>query len=393
MAVSRAFLVSPPFLRIWLLSFAAGSAGFQLFPTAPLRLTATGAPPSAAGSFLAALTFASAISAAWTGALGDRLGRRRVLTGAGIALSLLAFVYSLPLPWPFFVALAVPHGAVWSALLTAASSEAARVVPPERRTEGLGYHGMAMSVAIAIAPSVGFLLLDRGWAWLCGSLVVANLLVAGLARALPADPPVAPGALRGLGSADAVDWSALRVSGVLLACSIGYGGATSFVALLCRARGIAPEGIYFTGLAVAILVLRPLAAPWVDRFGPRHAILPCVLAIAGALAWLPFQTTAAGVLAGGLLLGAGFSTLYPAFASLVLSRTAPARVGAAFGAMLAAFDIGIGFGSLGFGPVVERWGYPAAFVGSAAVALGAVPLLARGARRWEARPAPEGRSD
>jgi MFS family permease len=387
---SRRFLVSGPFVRLWCLSLAAGGAGFLLFPTAPLRLTGIGAPPSAAGSFLAALTFASAISAAFTGALGDRLGRRRVLSAAGIALAVLGASYALPLPWPVFVALAVPHGIVWSALLTATNAEGSRIVPIERRAEGLGYLGMAMSVAIALAPSLAFFMLERGWIWVCACLVAANLAVAAMARTLPPDPPLELAAFSPGRFVDSLDWSALRLSAVLMCCSLGYGGSTSFVALLSRARGIRPEGIFFVGLAAAILLLRPVAAPWVDRYGPRRAIVPCALAIAAALAFIPFQRTAAGMFAGGLLLGAGFSTLYPAFASLVLSRTPPARAGAAFGAMLSAFDIGIGLGSLGFGPVVDRWGYPAAFLSGSAAALVAVPLLARGARRWEARAEPEG---
>ncbi len=381
--MSRRFLLSAPFVRIWTLSLAAGVGGFLLFPTAPLRLAELGAPPAAAGSFLAALTFASAAAAAWTGALGDRLGRRRTLIVAAAILAGLGALYALPLPWPLFIALAVPHGAAWSAVLTAASAEAARVVPIARRAEGLAYHGLAMNVAIAVAPAAGFALLGSGWPVLCVALVAANLLAAALGTRLGPDPerPSEVGSRAGAGGL--IEWRVLAFSSVLFACSFGYGGATSFVALLCRERGIRPEGTFFVAFASAVFALRPLAAPWVDRVGPRRALPWCVVAVGAALAWLPFQSSALGVAVGGLLLGVGFSTLYPAFSTLVLSRTATDRRGAAFGAMLAAFDLGIGGGSLAFGPVVERWGYAVAFVGSAGLALAALPLLARGARRWE----------
>ncbi len=381
--MSRGFLLSPPFVRIFALSLAAGVAGFQIFPTAPLRLAELGAPASAAGSFLAALTFSSAVAAAWTGALGDRLGRRRVLTAAGALLAVLGAAAALPMPWTLFVALAVPYGAIWSALLTAASAEAARVVPVERRAEGLAYHGLAMTTAIAVAPALGFALMARDWRALAASLVLGNVAAALLARGLPPDSAPAPRALAGLAGRGAVEWRVLGLASVLFACAVGYGGATSFVALLCRERGIRPEGIWFTGFAIAVFALRPLTAPWVDRVGPRRALPWCIVAIAVALAWLPLQRGAPGVVAGALLMGAGFSTLHPAFSTLVLSRVGADRRGAAFGAMLAAFDIGIGGGSLAFGPVVERWGYGAAFGGSALLALSAWPLLRFGLRRWE----------
>ena len=381
--MSRRFLLSSGFVRVFALSLAGGVAGFQIFPTAPLRLAELGAPASADGSFLAALTFSSALAAVWTGALGDRVGRRRVLVAAGALLALLGALAALPMPWPLFVALAVPYGAVWSALLTAASAEAARVIPAERRAEGLAYHGLAMTTAIAVAPALGFALAARDWRAVAAGMVAANLAVALLARGLPPDPPPAPGALAALAGRGAVEWRVLGLAAVLFVCTIGYGGATSFVALLCRERGIRPEGVYFSAFAAAVFLLRPLTAPWVDRVGPRRALPWCIVAIAAALAWLPLQHGAAGIAAGGLLMGAGFSTLQPAFSTLVLERLGPERRGAAFGAMLAAFDVGIGGGSLAFGPVVERWGHGAAFGGAAVVALSAWPLLGLGLRRWE----------
>lgn len=380
-AVSRRFLVSPPFVRVWSLSLAAGVGGFLLFPTAPLRLAELGAPPAAAGSFLAALTFASAAAAAWTGALGDGLGRRRTLISAALLLAGLGALYALPLPWTLFIALAVPHGVAWSAVLTAASAEAARVVPVARRAEGLAYHGLAMNVAIAVAPAAGFWLIGSGWRALCVALTAAYLLAAALGARLAPDAESPRRAERRAGGL--VDWHVLGFSSVLFACSFGYGGTTSFVGLLCRERGIRPESSFFVAFAVAVFALRPLVAPWVDRVGPRRALPWCAVAIGAALAWLPFQSSALGIAAGGLLLGAGFSTLYPAFSTLVLSRTAADRRGAAFGAMLAAFDLGIGGGSLAFGPVVERWGHAPAFLGSAGLAFAALPLLVVGARRWQ----------
>lgn len=383
MPAARRYLLSAPFLRVFLLSFGAGAAGFLLFPTAPLRLRELGAPLGAAGAFLASLTFASALSAAWTGALGDVLGRRRVLSLATATLAGLGLLYALPLPWPLLVLLALPHGAVWSALLTAASAEAAHVVPLARRAEGLGYHGLAMTGAIAVAPPIGFALLAAGWPWLCGGLVAANLAALALARRLPVDPPFDRSGLAQLAPRRAVEWRVLRLSGVLFLCSFGYGGATSFVALYAEARGIAGKGIFFSAFALAVVLLRPWLGPLVDRVGARRALPPTIFAIAMALALIPFQTGAAGLAAAAFLFGAGFSTLYPAFATLVLGRVADHRRGAAFGAMLASFDVGIGLGSLLFGPVVARYGFAAAFLGAAACAAAAWPLLRLGVGAWE----------
>ncbi|HSM14691.1 MAG TPA: MFS transporter [Thermoanaerobaculia bacterium] len=371
----RPALFTAAFLRVWLIAFAAGAAGFLLFPTVPFRMRELGAPAEGVGLFLTALTFGSAVSAAWTGALGDRLGRRRVLTVAGLGLAGLTALYAVLPSWWLLTLLGLVHGVVWSSILTGGSAEAARVVPERRRAEGIAWHGMAMTLAVTVAPAIGFRLLERGWTWLCGGMVGANLLVAALARALPASPPPSPGWLRGLATHRTVEWRTLRSASVLFAVSFGYGGVTSFAALLAEERSIEPKGIFFTAFAVSILVLRPALGPMVDRLGARRMIPPAIGFVVAGLALLPFQDDAIGTAIAALVFGAGFSTLYPAFSTLILARIPAERHGAAFGAMLAAFDVGIGTGSFLFGPLVEHLGPVVAFLGGAAVALAAWPLL------------------
>jgi len=373
----RPFVFELPFLRVWLIGLLAAGAGFQLFPTVPFRLRALGAPPEAVGLFLTALTLGSALSAAWTGALGDVLGRRRVLTAAGLGLALFSALYALLEVLWLLVALGLAHGVIWSALLTGASAEAARTVPAERRAEGIAWYGMGSTLAVTVAPAAGFWMLSRGWPWLCTGLALLYLAVAALARTVPGTPWPAPGWSARLSLASAVEWRALRSSVVLLAVSFGYGGATSFAALLAEERGIEPRGIFFTAFALSILVLRPALGPLVDRVGARRVLPPSIVLVAAGLALLPFQHDVAGTAVASLVFGAGFSTLYPAFSTLMLARVAPERHGSAFGAMLAAFDIGIGSGSLAFGPLVAHLGPEVAFVTGAALAFSAWPLL-----RW-----------
>ncbi len=380
MSERRHFLLHPPFLRVWLISLAAAAAGFQLFPTVPFRLRELGASTAAAGLFLTALTLGSAASAAWTGSLGDLLGRRRVMTAAGLFLAALTALYAVVEIWWLLALLGLVHGVVWSALLTGSSAEAASVVPQARRAEGIAWHGMASTLAVVVAPAAGFALLDRGWNWLCAGLVTLHLAVALLARTLPVTPRPAPGWWRGLAPRAAIDGRTLRQSVVLSAVSFGYGGVTSFVALIAEERGIAPKGIFFSAFALSILVLRPALGPMVDRIGARRALAPSIALVAAGLALLPFQDDAVGMAIAALVFGAGFSTLYPAFSTLVLARVAPERHGSAFGAMLAAFDIGIGSGSLLLGPLITRFGTRAAFLFAAAVALSAWPLFRRAFR-------------
>jgi len=54
-------------------------SAFQLFPTAPLRLQELGSSLAESGRFLAVFTLGSSVGALFTGAIGDRIGHRRMM--------------------------------------------------------------------------------------------------------------------------------------------------------------------------------------------------------------------------------------------------------------------------------------------------------------------------
>ena len=173
-ARSREPLLSLAFLELCLFNFAASAAVFALLPVAPYRIHDLGGPTAAAGLFLGSLTFASALSAPFTGALGDRLGQGRVLAVAATAIAALFAIYSFVAAWPLFVALAFAQGIFWSALLTSSGAYAVRLIPESRRGEGFAVHGMATILAISLAPSLGFLLFGLGWRWLTAVLAAVE---------------------------------------------------------------------------------------------------------------------------------------------------------------------------------------------------------------------------
>jgi MFS family permease len=374
-------LLTAPFVRLWLLSLCGSGAGFLIFPTAPFRLRELGAPEEAVGWFLGGLTLGSAAAAAWTGALADVLGRRRVLTTAALLLAACGAAYAAIPSWKLVVALAVPHGVVWSSLLVSGNTELMRLVPEARRAEGIAYFGLATNLSIAIAPALGFLLLARSWTLLCAAIVVLDLAVAGLARAMPDDPPVEPRALHRLLPHRAVDWRTLRVAIALLLLSVGYGGLTSFVAIYAEARGIAPKSVFFTAFAATIIAARPLLGRSIDRRGARRVLPASIVVTAAGLALVPFQSTRVGLVAAAVVFGAGFAILGPAFSSWTIANVDAGKRGAAFGALLAAFDLGIGAGSILFGTVVTLYGWIAAYGGAGALALLAWPYLLWAERR------------
>jgi len=97
--------------------------------------------------------------------------------------------------------------------------------------------------------------------------------------------------------------------------------------------------------------------------------------IALGLALLAAGATLPSLVASAIVFGVGFGTAYPVFVAHVMRHVSPARRGAAFGAILAAFDTGIGTGSTVVGWLIQRVGYSAAFTVAATLSAIALPYF------------------
>src|SRR5439155_3404423 len=91
--------------------------------------------------------------------------------------------------------------------------------------------------------------------------------------------------------------------------------------------------------------------------------------------------TRAGLVVAAVVFGSGFGSAYPAFAAYVMGQVDAARRGAAFGGILAAFDTGIGTGSVLTGLIIDRFGYSRAYVAAAFLAALAIPYFVFAERR------------
>jgi MFS family permease len=373
MPASKDRLFSPRFFLMCGFSFTVFLSAFLLFPTAPFHVRDLGGSTFAAGLFLACLTYASACSAPVTGAIADRVGLRRTLVTSSLAITLFSVSYAVVPDHRMLLALAVLHGLVWSGLLTGSGAYMSSMLPVTRRAEGISYWGLSSVLATAIAPTLGFWIYSRGWLTLCACSATLNLAMAAIAWRLPEahapDAPLQAGAPPG----PILEWRVLVVSFSLFMYSFGYGAVTSFAALYADSCGVTPTPIFLTTLAVSILVTRPFAGPLADRIGYRRVLLPCLGLIAVGLGLLAASSTRAAIVAAAAVFGTGYGTAYPVFAAWVLGRVDAARRGAAFGAIIAAFDTGIGTGSLLSGLIIQQFGYRAAFGAAAGLAALSIP--------------------
>ena len=363
---------------------------FQLLPTAPYHILDLGGGTTAAGMFLGLLTFASALSAPFTGALVDRVGQRRILISVSAILTLFPLGYAVIHDYRVLLAVVVVHGVFWSALLSASGAYITSTVPASRRAEGIGYWGLMSAIAVGIAPALGFFVYKHGWVTLCAEMFALNLTMAFIASCLPDDPPSRSALRRASPTHESpldvtrgdlthpknvVDWRVLRLAVTMGLVAFGYGGLTTFSALFVDALHVSPRSLFLTTMAGTLVVVRLGVGRRLDGFGHRRALLPCLITPAAGIAMMAIAHGRVGVAASAVVFGAGFGLMYPAFTAYVFTHVDARRRGAAYGAMLAAFDTGIGTGSTVIGWLIGRYGFRPAFGVAAGLAALALPYF------------------
>jgi MFS family permease len=384
--VSSNRLFTPHFFIMCGFTFTVFLSAFQLLPTAPFHILDLGGSTFASGLFLGFLTYSSAFSAPLTGAIADRYGRRRILITSSIALAAFSLLYAVISDYRVVLALVIIHGIFWSGLLSASAAHMTGILPESRRAEGIGYWGLSTVAAMAVAPTIGLWIYRRGWLWLCIVGAALNLLMAVIAWNLQEPPtPERSGATKSLRDGRLLEWRVLFVSISLFLYSFGYGGITSFTALYADANGVTPKSIYLTALAIVILLTRPMAGRLGDRFGYKRVFIPCLVLICVGLGLLAMGGTRLWMIASAVVFGIGFGTAYPVYVGYVMQGVDADRRGAAFGAILAAFDTGIGTGSTSMGWLIQHFGFPFAFGIAAALSALALPYFLAADRYVEYR--------
>ncbi len=329
----------------------------------------------AVGIVVGAFAITSVVCRPLAGRQADRRGRRIVLIGGALAMALGGVLYLLSDSVVTLVLARLVVGVGEGSLYTAGATWAVDLAPEDQRGFALGLFGLAVWGGLSIGPVAGELLRSNvGYnaVWILTAALPATGAL--IALRLPEPPRVvtatAPEAL-------ALFPRAAHRPGLALAlANVGYAALAGFVVLALHARGIGGGATVFTAFALAVFASRLVLSRVPDRAGARRTATAAGLLEALGLAVIASAHSLGVALFGALIVGVGFSMLFPSLALMVVGDVGDDQRGSALGAFTAFFDIGVGLGGPIAGLTASIAGYPAVFYLSAVAALGTAVLAA-----------------
>ncbi len=329
----------------------------------------------AVGIVVGAFAITSVVCRPLAGRQADRRGRRVVMIGGALAMTLGGVLYLLSDSVLTLVLARLVVGVGEGSLYTAGATWAVDLAPEDQRGFALGLFGLAVWGGLSIGPVAGELLrANVGYSsvWILTAALPAVGAV--IAMRLPEPAKLITAAEP---EARALFPRAAHRPGLALAlANVGYAALAGFVVLALRARGIGGGATVFTAFALAVVASRLVLSRVPDRAGARRTATAAGLFEALGLAVVASAHSLEIALLGALIVGVGFSMLFPSLALMVVGDVGENQRGSALGAFTAFFDIGVGLGGPIAGLTASLAGYPAVFYLSAVAALGTAVLAA-----------------
>lgn len=372
-------LFSKNFILTSLSTFTLFSSFYFLLITLPIYIQKIGGTESEIGLIIGVFTISAVVLRPFIGQEVDRRGRKIILISGLLVFLVSMLLYNYTNSVTSLLLLRIFHGIGWGAATTAATTLIADIAPPSRRGEAMGIFGMASNVAMAIGPVLSIILL-QAYDFPIIFAIGAGIALVSLLLALPISETISLHPKTPIFSREA-----LFPSTLMFTIALTYGSIVSFLSLFAQKQGIENAGIFFTVFAVTLILVRALAGKLSDKKGRKFVILPGMILITCGLLVLSTAISLSVFLIAALLYGLGFGFVHPSLLALLVDSVSEEGRGAAMGTFTAAFDLGIGMGSIVLGFVLQYFGFQVMYSLSGLIVLaGAVLLIAdnRKASRW-----------
>jgi MFS family permease len=333
-----------------------------LFPTFPIFLMELGSSERETGILIGVFGASSfVIRFLVGGALTRYQEKSLMMAGAFLfALTFLACITFRPF-WPFF-AVRIVQGAAVACVDTAAFTAIVNVTPLPYRGRAIGYLMIAAPLSLAIAPPFALSFSNR-YGFTAFFLLCMVLCLCAFSLSWKMGGQEGPGSRQGTSAENKV-----FLDRRIVAPSVGgslqgfvFGSLVAFVPLYAIERGVTNPGLFFSAIAVMLIVSRVLGGRVMDTCSKEKTILTFGSVCMIAMIILSFSKTLLIFIFVGLLFGLGHAFFVPVSMAYALDYAGSSE-GTAVGTFRGFADLGQAVGPMVLGLIIPFAGYTIMFL-------------------------------
>jgi len=342
------------------------NAFYFLLPTLPVyAVNVLGASNNQVGYIMGVYAIAALLIRPFCGYVLDAYGRKSVYIWALGLFAVLLGLYHFTYTFVLLLLVRIFHGFTWGVITTGGSTIAADLIPDNKRAQGIGYFGLAMTFSMALAPYFGGVIMgDDNFDNLFSISLMFGLAAFFLALFIKV-PKIKTGNTK-LDLKKMFDKRVTRIAVVMFTAAFPYAGIIAFIMIFAEEAQIPSIRVWFFNLdpeaffiffAAGVAIVRLLVGKIMDRKGPSGIVsLGIILTIAG-LVLLRYTDSFWLFMICGVLVGMGNGLVMPTIQTMAMNIVPLESRGAANATFFSAIDLGIGVGAITLGYIAELLGY------------------------------------
>jgi predicted MFS family arabinose efflux permease len=354
-------ILSRDFILAFSAQFTFTSVLYILVPTLPVYLSRLGSTETEIGVLVGVFFFASLILKPFVGRALLRHHEKTFMIAGAILFALTSVAYLVAPPFFPLLIVRIFQGAGYALFLTASYTYAANISPEGRRGQSLSTFYIAYNLSGALAPPIGMFVINRlsftHLFLICLGLSLCSLFISsklGRRRIAPTEDSFAGN--EAFLSREAIPPSIINAFSFFL-----WGALAAFFPIYAIRHGVTNPGLFFTTIAITLILGRTLGGKILDLYSKEKIILPCLTTYILSMTLLAFSESLPMFVLVAVIWGVGHAFLMPSLVVYALDR-ARSSPGPVMGTFTAFTDLGISLGPVIMGIVIHTAGYSTMFL-------------------------------
>jgi MFS family permease len=354
-------ILSREFILGFFAQFVFLSVFYILIPTLPIFLSRSGSTETEIGILIGVFFFSSLVLRPFVGKALLKFHEKTFMIAGTLlfAFTSVAYLFAPPF-WPFLI-VRLFQGIGFAFFHTASYTMVANISPKAQLGQSLSYFYLGFNLAGALAPPLGMFLINH-FSFTLLFLVCLGLSLCSLFITLRLGRRhVAPLQGSSIEGGSFLSREALPPSIVSLFALFIWGALTAFFPLYAIHHGVANPGLFFTTIALMLILGRALGGKILDLYSREKIILPCLTTYIISMVILAFSKTLPMFILVAVIWGMGHAFLGPTLVVYALDRSGLSR-GSVIGTFTAMSDLGICLGPVIMGIILHSTSPPIMFL-------------------------------